>query len=177
MSAGLTNEYLVNTGADAAMTYNDRSVNENGHASLGFRLLHRPSNNFLEARIGPCPLPITAVLGLHCVRCSLIVILQAGVRYHLTAVNIGIAAVVPKQHAVKPRKYRALLGLADLGSSHIRSYNVTLCCPQGLPNEQYRFVRSTIVSIVLATDMVGHARLTKAGSLLQPTTHDPSAAA
>ena len=55
--AGLTNEYLVNTGADAAMTYNDRSVNENGHASLGFRLLHRATNNFLEARTGQLLFP------------------------------------------------------------------------------------------------------------------------
>jgi hypothetical protein len=35
---------------------------------------------------------------------------------------------------------------------------------QGLPNEEYRFVRATIISIVLATDMVGHARLTKVPS-------------
>ena len=34
-------------------------------------------------------------------------------------------------------------------------------CAQGLPNEQYRFVRRTIIGIVLATDMVDHSRLTK----------------
>lgn len=37
----------------------------------------------------------------------------------------------------------------------------TLPGAQGLPNEQYRFVRRTIIGIVLATDMVEHSRLTK----------------
>lgn len=32
---------------------------------------------------------------------------------------------------------------------------------QGLPNEEYRFVRRTIIGIVLATDMGDHSRLTK----------------
>ena len=32
---------------------------------------------------------------------------------------------------------------------------------QALPDEEYRFVRRTIIGIVLATDMVGHAKLVK----------------
>lgn len=32
---------------------------------------------------------------------------------------------------------------------------------QGLPEEEYRFVRRTIIGIILATDMVGHAKLVK----------------
>ena len=34
-------------------------------------------------------------------------------------------------------------------------------CLQGLPNEEYRFVRRTIINIILATDMCDHSRLTK----------------
>ncbi len=48
MSAGLTNEYLINTDSPAALTYNDRSINENGHAALAFGILLKDSNNFLE---------------------------------------------------------------------------------------------------------------------------------
>ena len=32
---------------------------------------------------------------------------------------------------------------------------------QGLPNEEYRFVRRTTIAIVLSTDMAGHSLLTK----------------
>ncbi|KAK9908731.1 hypothetical protein WJX75_002027 [Coccomyxa subellipsoidea] len=76
---GVTNEYLINTHADAALLYNDQSVNENGHASVGLQLLRKNSNNFIE----------------------------------------------------------------------------------GLPEEEYRFVRRTVIGIILATDMVGHAKLVK----------------
>lgn len=47
-SAGVSNEFLVATHADSALTYNDSSVNENMHCSLAFRLLRKPANNFLE---------------------------------------------------------------------------------------------------------------------------------
>ena len=57
MRAGLTNEYLINTGAPAALRYNDRSVNENGHCALGFEILLKRSNNFLEVRASPCLRP------------------------------------------------------------------------------------------------------------------------
>jgi hypothetical protein len=40
---------LVDVGAEAAITYNDISVNENGHLAMGFRILGKPKNNFLEA--------------------------------------------------------------------------------------------------------------------------------
>ena len=42
-------------------------------------------------------------------------------------------------------------------------------CMQGLPNEQYRFVRRTIIGIVLATDMVDHSRLTKVAATCHGT--------
>ena len=48
---GVSNEFLVLTHAETALTYNDSSVNENMHASLAFRLLRKPANNFLEARL------------------------------------------------------------------------------------------------------------------------------
>ena len=51
MFAGLTNEYLINTDAPAALTYNDRSINENGHAALAFGILLKESNNFLEVKL------------------------------------------------------------------------------------------------------------------------------
>ena len=62
MRAGLTNEYLINTGAPAALRYNDRSVNENGHCALGFEILLKRSNNFLEVRASPCLRPLTLAL-------------------------------------------------------------------------------------------------------------------
>ena len=47
----MTNEYLINTGDETALRYNDASVNENGHAALGWQLLRKPGNNFLEVRL------------------------------------------------------------------------------------------------------------------------------
>ncbi|KAG1677360.1 hypothetical protein FOA52_010739 [Chlamydomonas sp. UWO 241] len=44
---GVNNSFLVQQGTEEAMLYNDMSVNEHGHISLGFRLLHKPENNFL----------------------------------------------------------------------------------------------------------------------------------
>lgn len=44
---GVNNPFLIRTGEERAIIYNDRSVLENGHCSLGFRLLRKPENNFL----------------------------------------------------------------------------------------------------------------------------------
>ncbi|KAK9820126.1 hypothetical protein WJX72_006367 [[Myrmecia] bisecta] len=76
---GVTNEFLINTNSDIAVTYNDNSINENMHAALAFRILRKPENN----------------------------------------------------------------------------------CLAHLPEEQFRFVRRTVVRIVLSTDMAGHAELVK----------------
>lgn len=45
---GLSNDFLVKTGADRALCYNDRSVNENHHVSAAFALMQHPDNNFLS---------------------------------------------------------------------------------------------------------------------------------
>jgi cAMP-specific phosphodiesterase 4/calcium/calmodulin-dependent 3',5'-cyclic nucleotide phosphodiesterase len=45
---GLSNDFLVKTGAERAVCYNDRSVNENHHAAAAFALMQHPDNNFLS---------------------------------------------------------------------------------------------------------------------------------
>ena len=69
----------MNTNAESALVYNDNSINENMHASIAWRLLQQPQNNFLEH----------------------------------------------------------------------------------LPEEEQRFVRRTLIQIILATDMAGHSTLLK----------------
>ena len=44
----MRNDFLIATGTEMALRYNDVSVNENMHASLAHELLYRPSNNFVE---------------------------------------------------------------------------------------------------------------------------------
>jgi len=46
---GITNAFLVNTGAAIAMTYNDKSPLENMHACLFFEMLSNSTLNFLTA--------------------------------------------------------------------------------------------------------------------------------
>lgn len=76
-AAGKGNAWLVNTSTEAAVMWNDISVNENMHAATAFRLLGLPAHNFLA----------------------------------------------------------------------------------GLEADDYRFVRRTVISIILATDMASHADL------------------
>jgi len=45
---GVNNAFLVSSGAPLAITYNDKSVLENMHASVFFETLREPGNNFLE---------------------------------------------------------------------------------------------------------------------------------
>ena len=47
-SLGVRNDFLIATGAEMALRYNDVSVNENMHASLAHELLYTPRNNFVE---------------------------------------------------------------------------------------------------------------------------------
>jgi hypothetical protein len=46
---GLTNDYLIASGHDLALLYNDRAPLESHHAAAAFRLLRRPEYNFLAA--------------------------------------------------------------------------------------------------------------------------------
>jgi len=46
---GHNNIYHINTGSELALRYNDQSVLENHHASLGWRLLKQ--NNFLNGML------------------------------------------------------------------------------------------------------------------------------
>lgn len=45
---GLSNDFLVKTGHQRAIRYNDQHVNEHHHVSAAFDVLLRPENNFLE---------------------------------------------------------------------------------------------------------------------------------
>eukprot|EP00928_Gymnodinium_smaydae_P015632 TRINITY_DN15793_c0_g1_i2.p1 TRINITY_DN15793_c0_g1~~TRINITY_DN15793_c0_g1_i2.p1 ORF type:complete len:561 (+),score=66.98 TRINITY_DN15793_c0_g1_i2:92-1774(+) len=45
---GKNNAFLMNTRADLAISYNDKSVLENMHASVCFQTLFEPANNFFE---------------------------------------------------------------------------------------------------------------------------------
>jgi 3'5'-cyclic nucleotide phosphodiesterase len=45
---GLTNDFLINTSAPLALTYNDKAPLENHHVSAAFLLLAEPSCNFLD---------------------------------------------------------------------------------------------------------------------------------
>lgn len=42
---GVTNDFQVKTKSEAALLYNDISVNENGHCATAFQLLKKPENN------------------------------------------------------------------------------------------------------------------------------------
>ncbi len=50
---GVNNSFLVATGDDLAMTYNDASPMENHHVSAAMRLLHQPRMNFLSGLSAP----------------------------------------------------------------------------------------------------------------------------
>ena len=44
---GLTNQYLINTGSELALMYNDESVLENHHLAVAFKILQHESRDIL----------------------------------------------------------------------------------------------------------------------------------
>ena len=45
---GVTNQYLINTGSELALMYNDESVLENHHLAVAFKILQHESRDILK---------------------------------------------------------------------------------------------------------------------------------
>jgi len=63
---GLSNDFLVRTGHERAIRYNDEHVNEHHHVAAAFALLRRPENDFLSS------LPQSSFRQLRCLAIKLV---------------------------------------------------------------------------------------------------------
>ncbi len=76
---GLTNDFLVASADELALTYNDRSPWESHHLAAGFKLLQRPKYDFLLVGWEACSTSCTCLLSCTvCVQCR-----TSGEAHHL----------------------------------------------------------------------------------------------
>jgi hypothetical protein len=121
---GLSNDFLVKTGAERALCYNDRSVNENHHVAAAFALMQHPDKDFLS-QLSPVQyrrlrfIVVELVLGTDAAEGNKIL---KGFTDNLDAAAADKSIVMPSQSPYMPTKVKEttsalqiMLKCADLG--------------------------------------------------------------